>query len=197
MNQKVIVGILLVFIFIACMGIGNYLYKINELSETKIEQIAEISDGKVMDECVEEARELLEANSMLKKVSPNAIFIFKKEYEACGHTIKQYVDVPADAINKTQQELKELYKDWEIEGFSNNEIVLSKKEPGICNEHYVLREEEEQIVIYRIDENDKETVYERTGILTKYLPETDKINIQNGLRVNGKEALNCLIEDYE
>lgn len=197
MNQKIIVGILLALIFIVCIGIGNYIYKINELSNTKIEQMAEVLNGKVSDECVEEAGELLQANSTEKKVSPNAIFILKREYEECGHTTKQYVDAPQDTINKTEQEIKELYKDWKIEGFSNNEIVLKKKEIGMCNEHYILREENEKIVVYRLNEKNEEELYERTEIITKYLPEIDKINIQNGIRVNGNEALNCLLEDYE
>ena len=197
MNQKVIVGILLTLIFIVCMGIGSYIYKINELSNTKMEQITEVSDGKITDECTEEAEELLQANSTERKVSPNAIFILKREYEACGHTTKEYIDAPEDTINKTEQELKELYKEWEIEGFSNNEIVFKKKEEGTCNEHYVLREKEEKIVVYRLDENNNEELYQKTEIITKYLPKEDKTNIQNGIRVNGKEALNCLLEDYE
>lgn len=197
MNHKVIVGVLLILIFIVCMGIGSYIFKINELSNTKIEQIAEVMEEKVTDECTKEGEELLIANSTEKKVSPNAIFILKREYEACGHTTKEHIEAPADTINKTEQELKELYSNWEILGFSNNEIVLIKKETGECNEHYILKEENEKIVVYKLDENNKEELYKTTEIITNYLPEADKINIQKGIRVNGKEALNCLLEDYE
>ena len=38
---------------------------------------------------------------------------------------------------------------------------------------------------------------EETGISTDYLPETDKVQMQNGIEVNGKQELNQLIEDYE
>ena len=132
-----------------------------------------------------------------KKVSPKAVFVIKRIYDECGHTTKNYLTAPDDAINKTEKEIKEIYKDWEIESFTNNEIVMTKHENGSCFEHYVLRDEDGQIVVYRIDEENQEKIYERTGILTKYLPQTDKIQIQNGIFVNGKDALNRLLEDYE
>lgn len=197
MKQKVIIGIFCVLIFIICMGIGSYVYKINELSNTKIERTTEISDEKIIDDCTKEAEELLQANSIEKKVSPNAIFIFKKEYEACGHTIKEYINAPDDTINKTEQEIKELYSNWAIQSFSNNEIVMNKKETGECGEHYIIKEDNEKIVVYKLNENSEEEFYKETEIITRYLPEEDKSNIKNGIRVNGKEALNCLLEDYE
>lgn len=197
MKQKVIIAILLVLIFIICIGIGSYIYKVNELSNTKIEQTTEISNGKIIDDCTKETEELLQANSTEKKVSPNAIFILKKEYEDCGHTIKEYINAPNDTINKTEREIKELYGNWEIQNFSNNEIVMSKKEVGECGEHYIIKENDEKIVVYKLKENSEEEFYKETEIITRYLPEEDKEKIKNGIRVNGKEALNCLLEDYE
>lgn len=197
MNHKLAVGIILALIFIVCIGIGNYIYKINELSNTKTEQITEVASEKITDECTEETKEFALVNAAEKKVSPNAIFIFKIVYAKCGHTIKQYDKVPEAMVNKTENEIKEIYNDWEIEGFSNSEIVLKKKQDGICDEHYILREEEEQIVIYQLDEDNNEKVFERTGIITKYLPEEDRENIKKGVFVYGKEALNKLLEDFE
>ncbi len=55
----------------------------------------------------------------------------------------------------------------------------------------------EKIAIYRINENNEEELYEETEIAIDYLTETDKVNIQNGIRVNGNENLNQLIEDFE
>lgn len=184
-------------IFIVCIGIGIYIYKINEISNTKIEQIAVVSSEKITDECTEEAEELLQANSIEKKVSPNAIFIYKIEYKKCGHTKKEYDTAPQIAVNKTESEIKELYFNWELESFSNNEVVLKKVEEGICDEHYVIRDEEGQIVVNKLDENNNEEIIERTGIIVQYLPDSDRENIHNGIYVNGQEALNRLLENFE
>lgn len=197
MKSKIVVGTLFILIFFLCIGIGFYITRLNQLSNTNIKQTTEISDGKVTDECTKEGEELLQANSTEKKVSPKAVFVIKRIYDECGHTTKNYLTAPDDAINKTEKEIKEIYKDWEIESFTNNEIVMTKHENGSCFEHYVLRDEDGQIVVYRIDEENQEKICERTGILTKYLPQTDKIQIQNGIFVNGKDALNRLLEDYE
>ncbi len=36
-----------------------------------------------------------------------------------------------------------------------------------------------------------------TDIATEYLTDTDKIKMEKGIRVNGKQNLNQLIKDYE
>ena len=66
-----------------------------------------------------------------------------------------------------------------------------------CGEHYIVRNKDGKIAIYRINENNEEELYEETEIAIDYLTETDKVNIQNGIRVNGNENLNQLIEDFE
>ena len=74
---------------------------------------------------------------------------------------------------------------------------MSKEEEGECGEHYIVRENNGKVTIYEILEDGSEKEYEITDIGTEYLTETDKINMQNGIRVNGKQALNQLIEDFE
>lgn len=197
MSNKVVLGIIFILIFLTSVGIGFYIVKIGEVEEFEMEYASQVTGEKVTDECTDEAQDLLLANSSEQKVSPNAIIIAKRHYAKCGHTTKEYLPVTEDMVNLSKSDIEELYKDWKLEGFSSTEIVVSKEEQGICKEHYVLREEDERIVVYTIDENNNEKIFERTGIITKYLPEADKINIENGIFVNGKEALNCLLEDYE
>ena len=84
-----------------------------------------------------------------------------------------------------------------IDTFENNKVVLSKQQEGDCGQHYVLRELDNKIVVYLINENGEEEEYQRTEISTEYLTETDRITIQNGLKVYGKQSLNQIIEDFE
>ena len=53
------------------------------------------------------------------------------------------------------------------------------------------------IVIYKLLEDGTEKEYEVTDISTEYITDTDKINMKNGIKVNGKQELNQLIEDFE
>ena len=81
--------------------------------------------------------------------------------------------------------------------FSPTQITLYREYDTECGEHYIVRNKDGKIAIYRINENNEEELYEETEIAIDYLTETDKVNIQNGIRVNGNENLNQLIEDFE
>ena len=132
-----------------------------------------------------------------EKISPNASLVLKKHYKECDHTIKEYAEIPEEFVNLTIEELKGEYKNWEIEEFSPTNVILIKEEDGVCGEHYILKEENGVIVVYKIEEDGKETLIEETGIYTEYLTENDKMNIANGIEVYGKEELNSTIEDFE
>ena len=132
-----------------------------------------------------------------EKVSPNATLIIKKHYKECGHTTKDYAEIPEELVNRTRKQVEQTYSDWEIRGFSPNEIVILKEVGGICNEHYVLREKDGKVVIYTQDANGKESINEITEISTEYLTEDDKAKLKEGIKATGKEELNSLIEDYE
>ena len=107
------------------------------------------------------------------------------------------MEVPEEFVNKTEKELQEKYSDWKIEKFSDTEITLTKEEEGNCGEHFIVREKEGLVIIYEVLEDGTEKEYERTDISTEYLTETDKINMEKGIEVNGKQNLNQLIEDFE
>lgn len=169
-----------------------------------IENRSEGLSEAVTDECTEEWEEIeeeaqleLEANANEEKISPNCLITLKKFYKSCRHSLNEYITVSQELVNKTQSELQEVYKDWKIEKYSSTEIILYREYEGECGEHYILRENDGKIAIYKRDENNKEILFEQTEIATDYLTEADKIEIKNGIRVNGKESLNQLIEDFE
>lgn len=100
-------------------------------------------------------------------------------------------------VNKTQNQVKEMYPDWELNGFSAEEVVLYKELEGICKEHYMLRDLDGVIAIYVMDEKGKESLQEKTSIYTEYLPESDLKKLKQGIQAIGKETLNSVLEDYE
>ena len=90
-----------------------------------------------------------------------------------------------------------MYNEWNVEKFANNNIVLYKEIDGNCGEHYVVKDKDGQVVIYEVMENGEKKEIQKTDIATDYLPEVDKINMINGIEVNGKDNLNQLIENFE
>lgn len=132
-----------------------------------------------------------------EKISPNANFILKKHYTECDHITKEFVELPQELVNLSKKELQEQYSEWTIETFSTHEVVLLKEQVGYCNEHFVLRPDNGHISIYSVLENGEEIKSETTDISTIYLPETDMLRINEGIKVYGKEELNSVLEDFE
>lgn len=131
------------------------------------------------------------------KASPNCLFEFKTYYKGCKHTTTKRENIPEELVNKTEIEMQDKYKDYKIENFTANNIVFYQEKEGICNEHYVLKENNGYIAIYKVDNAGKETLKETTQIVTTYLPEADRQSLKNGIQIIGKENLSLTLEDYE
>lgn len=141
--------------------------------------------------------ELISTSYAEVKASPNCLFEFKTYYKGCKHTTTKREHIPEELVNKTEIEMQDRYKDYKIEEFTANNIVLYQEKEGICDEHYLLKENNGYIAIYKIDNAGKEILKENTQIVTTYLPETDKQNLKNGIKIIGRENLSLTLEDYE
>lgn len=201
----VIISIIAIIIVGIVVGIGIYNNgknhnKQNNIIENNINLVSE----KILDECTGEYEEIekqakteIETNSNEEKISPNCLITLKRYYNECNHTINEYIDVPKELVNGTKEDIQKEYPNWEIQKYSSNEIIIYKEFDSNCGQHFILRDNDGKIVIYKINENNEEEEYERTEISVEYLTDTDKIEIQKGIRVNGIEELNQLIEDFE
>ena len=202
MKKMWIIGLIIAIIIIGII-LGIFIYN-NNANNNKQNSIVEneinIVSEKVTDECTEEyqnSEKEIETDSQEEKISPNGLLTLKKYYEECNHTINEYVDIPQDLVNGTEEDLKKEYPYWQVEKYSSNDIILYKEFNSNCGQHFVLREDNGKITVYKINENNEEEVYENTEISVEYLSETDKIKISEGIRVNGIEELNQLLEDFE
>lgn len=199
--NKVIVAMLCIIVILGAVFTAMVIFEGNKSETPQLEE-AKIDNENIIDDCTEEYEQLekaklLEANSKEEKTSPNCAFIFKVLYNGCGHITVQYSNIPENMVNKTQQDLKNEYGQYDIERFASNEVTFVKTLEGECGEHFLVKEREGKVTIYKIDEDEKESLYEQTEISTDYLTDTDKINIEKGIRIYGKQELNQLIEDFE
>lgn len=187
-----------------CAGMATYfIVRQNKKSETIPETNTYISE-KIEDECTEEYKEeqmanqnTTEVSSTEEKVAANAILILKKYYTKCDHTINEYVELPKELVNLTKEQVQEKYADWQVIGFEKGKITLYKEFDDVCGEHFKLKIEDGKVVVYTVNNDGTETLYEKTNISSEYLTETDLLNMQDGLEIYGKEELNQVIEDFE
>lgn len=199
--NKIIVTLLCIIVVIGAIFTAVMIFQPKE-EEKKETVITEVSDENILDECTDEYEEVenkdsLQANSDEEKISPNCSFTQKIYYKKCGHTVQNYLELPKELVNLTKEDLQEKYSEWKIEKFSSNEIVLYKEANGECGDHYLVMENNGKVTIYKVLENGEKELFEKTDISIEYLTESDKINMKDGIRVNSKQELNQLIEDFE
>ena len=200
MNNKTMMIIVAVLLAIATIYSVYAIFSNDEEIEKEDNNNTYVSEL-IEDECTEEYKEEQENSTTVtsteEKISANSQLILKKYYAKCEHTINEYVEMPEELVNMTEEELKLEYPDWEVIGFEPNKVTLYKEFDDVCGEHFKLRIEEGKIVIYLVNQDGTESLYEKTDISSEYLTETDLINMQDGLEIFGKEELNKIIEDFE
>ena len=142
MKEKIIVVSIAIIVVIGAIFTASVI-KGEEEKEQKI-----IVSEKVTDECTEEYEismrdeEVTEASSSDEKLSANSAMVLKKYFKGCEHTINEYAEIPSELVNLTQEEIIKQFPEWELIGFTSNEVVLFKEVNGQCGEHFTLREVE-------------------------------------------------------
>jgi len=184
---------------ILAISFGIYAYHNGGISETNIINTPKLAEVENQEENAtqEFINETITTSSVNSKISPNAIIIEKRYYKECDHLIREVVDIPEDLVNQTEDEVREYYDDWVVEGYSPTEIVIYKEFKGICNEHYVVKDHNGVLGIYTEDSQGLQEWQEDTEIPTQYLPEDDIEEFKVGVKVVGKVNLNSFLENYE
>ena len=182
MKKWVIITISVLFL----LGIGAIFAIIQNNSETKGTELKETTE--LASNSINEVN-TIETSTRDTKVSPNAKIIKKEYYKMCDHLKKEIEDVPTKHINKNEEDVEKMYSDWKIEGYSPNEIVIYKEYEGICGDHYIVKEHNGVLGIYKLNENGEEIFERDTEIPTQYLPEIDIQSVYNKLSDYEKSLL--------
>ena len=198
MNKVILILVSIIIIIVSIItAVVIYNGEDEEQAKVSIKNIEENTTNTLNNSINSDNQNVIETNVKEVRISPNAFITFKETYEGCGHTKVDFVEVPEDFVNLSKEELKDKYSDWNIEKFTDTDIILSKDFEGSCDEHFIVKDVDGVVTVFKIKEDGTEEEYEITDIATEYLTDTDKIEMKNGIRVNGKQNLNQLIEDYE
>ena len=140
---------------------------------------------------------VLSTASLEEKLLPTANLILEKRYQDCKHTVVTESELPVEMANLTEDEIKQRYPAWIVKDFSKDSVTLYKLEDGLCGEHFVINEEDGNVVVYRLDEDYNKTLYEKTDIYTEYLPQEDVLRLKEGIYVYSTANLNSELENLE
>lgn len=198
---------LLIIVFIVGLSVGLYTgtnsienRNLSQNNNGNVEPIQDVVIKKVQGKNEEEnnsgEEKIVEVVRTEEKVSPYAKLVIKKKFSKCNHTTVSIVDVPKELVNLPRKDLEEKYSGWEIEKFSSDEVILYREIAANCEDHFVLKEKDGNIAIYNETDEDEMNLIEILSVNLDLLSEEDKNNLQEGIKIYGKDELNSLIEDY-
>ncbi|OZV10696.1 hypothetical protein CIW83_18790 [Tissierella sp. P1] len=143
-------------------------------------------------------REILNEES---RISPNTFIEERIHYTACDHVVTKVEVVEDEFVNMTRDEytkyLDENYPNKRIISYSSNKITLGITKNHLCENHYVVGEEDGFIAIFRIGENG-ERIVEKVFIdyPISLLMEIDQEKIVEGIVVDSEEELSEILENF-
>lgn len=192
-----LIGLLIVGAMLA-IGIGIYAYRRGGISEMNVINTQKLAEVEGEEHGYNEMiNEIIETSTANTNISPNAIVIQKRYYQTCDHLIRETVDIPEELVNQGEEKVKEYYSDWNVEQYSSTEVVVYKEFKGICNEHYVIKENDGVLGIFIENDDGIQEWQEDTEIEVQYLPEEDIEEFKVGVKVVGKTNLHTFLEDFE
>lgn len=205
--NKYIIVLSIAFITILAVASGIYIYKLDNMVDdiarrektlelSKLEELVEDECTKYNENNIVSEDAVVSTSKEEDKVTPNTILVLERFYERCGYTVIQETVMPYDVVNMTKEQMEEKYADWTIREFSAQEVVMYKVIDDRCNEHYVLKEDDGYIDIYKENEDGTLEILELTDISTQYLAEADIEKLQEGIKVHGEVELQKILEDY-
>lgn len=158
----------------------------SKLDEEKID-IQKVSDSEILKE---ETR-----------ISPNTVMEERIHYTSCDHVITKLREVNNELVNMSREEFSDYidknFPDNRIISYSSKKITLGITKNHLCENHYIIGEEEGKIAIFKIGENG-EWVLEKVFIdyPISLLMEIDQEKIIEGIRVDSEEELTEILENF-
>ena len=127
--------------------------------------------------------------------------VYKDEYTKCGHTIQSKDMVYGTTLENLKKEENQKQKEkgiiYEVEEESNDQIVYSRKVDQNCPNHFLVKIENNNIVIYNIIDDAAMSVYKKLEVDMNTLNPEMLEELNEGIKVDSKEDLNLIIEDIE
>ncbi len=129
--------------------------------------------------------------------SQETTFIFERMYKSCGHNSITYRSATAQETGLSRGQIEDMHSSWEIKEFSPSIVWLFEEIDGYCPNHYIIREKDGCIAIYRPDK-DGQGVYliHQTNIEVALLNADIQERIREGWVVDSIEQLELLMESW-
>ncbi len=131
-----------------------------------------------------------------EKTTENTKMIYEYYYTQDGITRRKEKNLPPELINKNREIIENVFDEWSIVTFNNDEIILRKEIYDSETTNYILKDYNGVIaVFYEVDDDEKLKELTKTPVDT--LPENERQLIKAGISITGNKNLLKILQDYE
>jgi len=119
-------------------------------------------------------------------------------YTRCTHTVTRRVTAPVEVYGKTLEEVQPLYPEWQITGFSAEEVAMSRRPDLFCPDHLVLMTGDNgKLCVYRNKYGDALALEKQLETDAATLPAATREELAEGIGFSTEEALAGWLESME
>ncbi len=138
------------------------------------------------------------AGAEVVRVRDGAEVLQTLTYSRCEHTVTRRVTAPVELYGKTLEEVKPLYPEWQITGFSAQEVAMARRPDLFCPAHLVLMTDDAgKLCVYRNKYGEALALEKTLETDVSLLPAAVQEELENGIGFGTEEALAGWLESME
>lgn len=180
-------------ILVICLSLGIYLGFRYTKNTTELEDYNKPT--------AEDVEVIKEDTTPVSTKTYDIEVIYIDEYTKCNHVIENKNVVYSTTLDKLKEEENKTQKEkgniYELIEESNEKLVYARKIEQNCPNHFLIKLEENKIVIYNIVDESAMVVYKKLEVDIETLNPEMLEELNEGISVDSKEELNLIIEDIE
>ncbi len=171
-----------------------------QLMKSEIEPNVDLADQDGSNKSNEEFSDL-EILKEENRITPNTIIEERIHYTVCNHIVNKTRKVEDKLVNMTKKDFEEYVENnstnQRIISFSANRISLGVSKDHLCENHYIIGEEDGKIAIFKIDDKGQRVL---NNVFDDYpislLMEVDQDRIKKGIVVDSEDELSNVLENF-
>jgi len=177
MRKKMVIAALCSFLL--CMLSGYYL---TIWTEKEREQLQLSQESKM--------------TQSIPLISSDTKIVYQYFYSRDRVTKEQVEMAPVFLQGLDMDQLKSVYNGWQVILFSPEKVILRCKIDGLSSETYIIGESDGFLAVFYEDGQKGIHLKEKTELPITSLPDGERIQVKEGLRITGEENLARVLADY-
>ncbi len=137
----------------------------------------------------------LSPSSIIILPSTKIVYDYYYEEDGCVESTSEYA--PHFLIGMKENELKNIFSDWQVKNFSKEKVVMQKNISGLSYQHYVIGIKDGYVAVFYQNQVNGTNLKEITNTPVSSLTADDRKRLEEGIKISGEDKLIAILQDYE